>query len=85
MLVDDLAGDAGQSSASPMFPFVDGDPARICGGHLGAELLGWLVMPPVPRGDVRAVLGEAVADGGSDAAGSSGDQGHLSRKRVRPA
>ena len=34
-------------------------------------------MPPVPRGDVRAVRGEAVADGGSDAAGPSGYQRYL--------
>jgi hypothetical protein len=34
-------------------------------------------MPPVPRGDVRPLLGEAVADGASDAPGPPGDQGNL--------
>src|SRR5262249_61325280 len=55
---------------------VDGDRARVLGVHVFGELLCRLVLPPVPGGDVRAVLGQAVADGGPDAAGPSGDQGH---------
>jgi hypothetical protein len=77
VLLDHLAHHAAAVLRVADVSVVDGDRARVQGAHLGRELLGRLVMPPVPCGDVRPLLGEAMADGASDAAGPAGDQGNL--------
>jgi hypothetical protein len=76
VLLDDFTHHAPAVFRLADVPVVDGDRARVLDVHVFREFLGRLVLPPVPGGDVRALLGQAMADGGPDAAGSPGDQGH---------
>ena len=64
------ADDRSGPTASPLVP---GDIHR----EHARSPLGRFVMPPVPGGDVRPLLGEAMADGASDTTGPAGDQGNL--------
>src|SRR5439155_9744612 len=76
VLLDDFAHHAPAVFRHADVSVVDGDRARVLGVHVFRELLGRLVLPPVTGGDVRALLGQAVAYGGPDAAGPPSDQGH---------
>src|SRR6202041_2926213 len=54
---------------------VDGDPqVWMRRANLGQELLRGLVVVPEAGRDVRALVGQLMADGGADAAGAAGDE-----------
>src|SRR5580704_10229039 len=53
-----------------------GEAVRVLLGHGGEELLGRLVVPPVPGSHSGALLGHGMADGCPDAAGPAGHERH---------
>jgi hypothetical protein len=64
---------------------VNGDPlVRILSGDVSQELIRGLVTVPEASRDVRALVGQLTADGGSDAAGASGDQRYPVLDRAWP-
>src|ERR1039457_4345769 len=77
MLVDDLLQHPAAVIGRTDIALVQGDPAaRVFRGHDFEELLGGLLVAPVPGGDGGALLGQALADGRPDAAGPPGHQDH---------
>jgi len=56
---------------------VNGDPqVWVLRANVGQELLRGLVVVPEAGRDVRALVGQFMADGGADTAGAAGDKCH---------
>ncbi len=85
VLVDHLVQDPAAVVRAADVALVHGDPLAGEVGHGGGEeLLRGFGAAPVARRDVGALAGQFTADGGADAAGPSGDQGHPVLDQARP-